>query len=229
MYIHLYFAVYALGDDERDREPSTTPSPESAETLTNGSVLFHVRLIDSTEGIRIRGRIPRLDHVTVINSTTSGLSLMGFLQGNLSVNKCNFSYNKHHGISLNFKKTEVQTKIIGTTLSSNGIGGVTIQGEIVGTVELTESIINNNSEYGLSAEDVSGTLIVANNSFVNNWCRDRASPTIHLPVVYHGPVQITNNVFVNNSNYHKSKDDGAHLISIDFRHRDFCFKVSHCC
>ena len=218
-------------DDEWDHEPSTTPSPEYAETLTNGSVLAHVRLINSTEGIRIQGRIPRLDHVTVINSTTSGLSLMGFLQGNLSVNKCNFSYNKLHGISVNFKKSVVQTTTITRTiLGSNGKAGVTIQGAITGTVELTGNTISNNSESGLNTEDFRGTLIVRNNSFVNNWCRDRATPTINLPNVNGGNLQIINNVFANNRNLYKRyyyRTYGSYVIRFSRVDGDYRLKVSN--
>ena len=158
--------------------------------------------MNPTEGIRIRGILPLLDTVTVFNSSTSGLSLMDFYLGNLFVSNCNFSNNKQHGVYIYFKKNQLQAIISRTSLNGNGQSGVTIQGAMSGTVVLTENTISNNKNYGLKTQEVKGTLIVANNTFSNNSYTYRTSPTVHIPSVYDGDLQILNNEFVNNRNYY---------------------------
>ena len=158
--------------------------------------------MNPTEGIRIRGILPLLDTVTVFNSSTSGLSLMGFYLGNLFVSNCNFSNNKQHGVYIYFQRSQLQAIISRTTLNGNGQSGVMTRGTLSGTVVLTENTISNNQNYGLNTKYMKGTLIVANNTFSNNSCTYRTLPTVYIPHVYDGNLHILNNEFVNNRNYY---------------------------
>ena len=164
-----------------------TGSTTATSTREYVSVLRYTRLVNTTDGINIIGRPPHLDHVTVFNSATSGVSLLGFFQGNITVSHCNFSSNQRHGIYFNLDNSKANVHVTNTTMIGNGEAGMTLQRGTSGTVRLLNNTIHSNLRYGLNSQETIATLIVANNSFINNshnvdqeGTAVRASQVIHV-------------------------------------------------
>ena len=181
---------------------------QNDEPPKNISLLRHVRLISPTEGIRIYGRPPLLDPVTVFNSTASGLSLRDVLVGRFSARHCDFSGNQLHavwlhGIYIYSKESKVHADITHTTLNDKGHAGVMVEYLSSRSVTMSHNTFGDNLQYALDARAVSGSLTLANNTFSNNTSTYPPKPIVNIPYVFGGHLQVVDNTFVHNRVYDK--------------------------
>ena len=203
-----------VASTEGDTGVHLSAAIQNDEVPNNSSLLRHVRLISPTKGIRIYGRPPLLDHVTVFNSTTSGLSLTDFLVGNFSARHCDFSGNQQHGIYIMLHKSNVHADITHTTLNDNGRGGVMVEYLSSGSVTMSHNTFGNNLQCALDVRDIRGSLTLAKNSFTNNTSTGYQKSIVYLPHVYHGShLQIVDNTFMNNSAYYRRRYYGRHYAN----------------
>ena len=209
--------------------PST--ATRNDEPPKNISLLSNVKLISPTEGIRIYGRPPLLDHVTVFNSTASGLSLTDVLVGRFSARHCDFSGNQLHGIYLYSRESNVHADIIHTTLNDNGQAGVMVEYLSSGSVTMSHNTFSDNLQYALDARTVSGSLTLANNTFSNNTSTYPSKPIVNLQHVFGGHLQVVNNTFMHNRMYGKLYSShyanyGNYVIYLAGYNRDTDYTVS---
>ena len=175
-------------------------------TNTDGSssVLRHVQLINTADGINIVGRPPRLDHMTVVSSAASGVKLSGFFKGHFTVSHCNFSKNQENGIDIDLGESNATVDVTSTTMNGNGATGMSLRNVTSGTVRFLNNTVNNNPQQGLHLDHINATVVVANSSFVNNTrLSAKEGYTLKLSDVHGGHVDIVHNVFVDNLNYRR--------------------------
>ena len=218
---------FAFTESDADVDP--TEAPENNDPPKNISLLRHVKLISPAEGIRINGRPPLLDHVTVFNSSSSGVSLTGVPVGLFSARYCDFSGNQQHGIYISSRKGNVHVDITHTTLNDNFQNGVMVGSLRYGSVTLSENMFGNNLKHALAAGDVRGSLTLANSSFLQGTSKPQSSSIVYIANDNVGNVQIVNNVFMHNrmhdtSFYNPSANYAIHLTG--YSGTDFNFKVS---
>ena len=213
---------------ESDTDVHLSTATQDDDVQKNSSLLRHVRLISPTEGLRIYGRPPHLDHVTVFNSTTSGLSLTDILVGRFSARHCDFSGNQLHGIYIYSRESNVHADITHTTLNDNGQAGVMVEYLSSGSVTMSRNMFGNNLQYALHARSVSGSLALANNTFSNNTSTFRPKPIVNLQHVFGGHLQVVDNTFMHNRVYDKlySRLYANYVIYLAAYNRDTDYKVS---
>ena len=217
------FVFFASTESDTGVHPSA--ATQNDEVPNNSSLLRHVRLISPTEGISIYGRPPLLDHVTVFNSTTSGLSLTDFLVGNLSARHCDFSGNQLHGIYINTRESNVHADITHTMLNDNGQAGVMVEYLSYGSVTMSHNTFGNNLQYALDVRDIRASLTLAKNSFSNNTSTYPPKPIVNLQYVYGAHVQIVDNTFVHNRVY--GERFSSHYVNYVIYLRTYS-RDSHC-
>ena len=197
-------------------------------------------VLNTSEGITVRGKPPLLRDVKVMNALSSGLSYRGYLHGVYTVDSCEFVANQVHGIFFSSAKFSHSTNVTirGCLMQSNKKSGIYLSASINYTVfnstieqsgeygillnrlqetkiEILQNVINKNRPAALrSQQSNSLKFIFANNTLADNYLHiNTAVSTIHFDSVGRHDIQILNNHFVNNLAAREYYSWGRRLIA----------------
>ena len=155
-------------------EPELTQPPTQA-TVAILSVMYHVTVINPTEGIFVTARPPIMNHVTVINSAANGITFDGFLQGDYILTDCSVSNSKGKGIYFrsSMQLHNAMFQLNTCNVENNIEEGIYVESNANLTVVATN--IRNNSKSGCtfagrgnSRSCVPGIIIFEGNNVLEN-------------------------------------------------------------
>ena len=143
--------------------------------VVSGSIMRHVTVINSTEGVVITGRPPRMNHVSIVNSLSNGLTFDSFLRGEFVLENCSVSGSKEHGIK--FGSTALlynaKLRLNACRIETNGQTGIYVKSNV--NMTITGSLIRSNVKSGCkfygrnnNIYEGSGLIVVDENKISEN-------------------------------------------------------------
>ena len=171
MYRRAHSVVNRPGFIDGDGTDGSTATPDTVFS----SVMNHVTIIKPTKGVFVTGRPPIMNHVTVLNSSTNGITLDGFLRGDLILNNCSVLASKERGIYFrsNVLLTNARCQINACRVENSGQAGIYVESNV--NIIVIGSSIRNNTKSGCifsgrdsSSSYISGLIVLRGNKISEN-------------------------------------------------------------
>ena len=160
-----------IDDDGTGYGDGTTTTPDTVFS----SVMNHVTIIKPTKGVFVTGRPPIMNHVTVLNSSTNGITFDGFMRGDFILNNCSVLASTERGIYFrsNVLLTNARLQINACTVENSGQAGIYVESNV--NITIIGSSIRKNAKSGCtfrgrgsSSTYISGLIVLRGNKISEN-------------------------------------------------------------
>lgn len=137
------------------------------------SILEYVNITNAIEGVVVRGSVPLLSYVTVMNSIYCGITINTIYSaagGNAKFYKCLFVNNKGHGIQLNMsfptEEKAISFEIDECLMTAGGESGMFVSGH--GHLVVRNTAFFGNAQNGFESRMLSGSVDITNSISASN-------------------------------------------------------------